>query len=72
MQGWFWVCTILNTILILIGQFGDEFQIASRQICLDPLVDPAVQFRTEVILPVARFTFWLLQSINLNYFDCKI
>jgi hypothetical protein len=56
-QGWFWVCTILNTILILIGQFGDEFQIASRQICLDPLVDPAVQFRTEVILPVARFTF---------------
>jgi uncharacterized membrane protein YwzB len=25
-----------------------------------------------VILPVARFTFWLLQSINLNSFDYKI
>lgn len=46
----------ISTFLILLGQFSDEFQIASRQIALDPLVYAAVQFRTEMVLPVARFT----------------
>jgi len=42
---------------ILILQFHGEFQIAAFQTLSDPLVDPAIQFRTEMILPVTRFTF---------------
>lgn len=44
-------------ILILLVEFGDEFQIASRQILLDPFVDAFVQFGTEVIFPVASLAF---------------
>ena len=44
-------------ILILLVEFGDEFQIGSRQILFNPLVDASVQIRAEVVLPVARLTF---------------
>ena len=44
-------------ILILLVEFGDEFQIASRQILGDPLVDASVQIWAEVVLPVASLAF---------------
>ena len=43
--------------LILLVEFGDEFQIGSLQILCNPLVDASVQIRTEVVLPVARLSF---------------
>ena len=52
---------------VLILQFHGEFQIAAFQTLSDPLVDPAIQFRTEMILPVTRFTFlnriWMIYRI---------
>jgi hypothetical protein len=44
-------------ILILLVEFGDEFQIASRQILGDPLVDASVQIRAEMVLSVASLAF---------------
>lgn len=41
---------------IFLVEFGDEFQIGSLQILFDPLVDFAVHFRSEVVLPASRFT----------------
>lgn len=43
--------------LFLVLELGDEFQIGSGQIFLDPGVDFAIQFRAEVILPVASLSF---------------
>jgi len=48
---------ITNLESVLILQFHGEFQIAAFQTLGDPLVDAAIQFRTEMILPVTRFTF---------------
>ena len=41
---------------ILLVQLRDELQIASGQIRFDPTVDSIVELRTEVVLPVARFS----------------
>ena len=45
-----------SKISVLAFQFGDELQIASGQVGLDPAVDLLVQLGVEVVLPVARFT----------------
>jgi hypothetical protein len=42
--------------LILLLQLRDEPQIGAFQILPHPLVDPLVQFRREMILPVSGFT----------------
>ncbi len=38
---------------ILLLQFHDKFEIRAGQIILYPLVDALVQFRTEMIFPIA-------------------
>jgi hypothetical protein len=41
--------------LVLLVQLGSEAQIGSGEVGRDPLVNPRIQFWTEVILPVACF-----------------
>ena len=40
-------------------EFHDETEIRIPQVVLNPLVDAAIQFRIEMILPVSSFTFCL-------------
>ena len=51
-----WITTD-NQILILFFQFRDEFQVGAFHVPLDPLVDFAIEFWTEMIYPVASFTY---------------
>ena len=52
--------------LILVLQFCDKLQIAySAHIHCDPFVNSPVEFRTEMILPIASFTL-IVKRHNLN------
>ena len=46
-------------VSILMLEFHDETEIRIPQVVLNPLVDAAIQFRIEMILPVSSFTFCL-------------
>ena len=60
------VRSMFSCNLVLMFQFGDKLQIGSLQIGFDPAVDPLVQFRTEVILPIARFPLADELAISLD------
>lgn len=54
---------------ILLVQFGDELQIAARQIRFDPAVDVFVRFRVDVVLPVASFACrWTENVLQVSIF----
>ncbi len=47
-------------------QFRHKFQVGAGQVLFNPLVDSAVQFRTEVIFPVSRFTLNLVFKLKVD------
>ena len=56
--------------LILLCQFGDERQTGAGRVLLDPRVNAAVQFSSEMIFPIASFALADKLDVRLCVVEC--